>query len=218
MAVEWTKLAWTLDLSPTQMLVAQAMGDYANSETALAWPSQKTLAWKTGLVKRSVWEQLRELEQLGVLIKVAEPRQHKPAVYRFNPDPPVARKPKPESQEHPPSEPQPVPSESQTTASRVAGDANKPSGTINKPSSTDREEARRIAEKQEASGTQINNRASYEAKVAANLAEETNQREQAQQAAALIAECELCNDQGWYFKLEPGEVAETGFRCPHANA
>ena len=225
MAVKWSRLAWTLDLKPTQMLVAQAVADYAHKVSGKAWPSQQTVATKTGLSKRTVWERIHELEQLGVLIKVAEPKWHMPAVYEFNPDPPVARKPGPESQELPPSESQTAPSDSQTapsgsqfTGSRVEGDANKPSGTVTEPSLTDRDEARRIVKDLAAAGKAINDPAAYEAKVAENLAKERWHREQTEQAVALIAECERCDDRGLYFEEAQGGGADTGYKCSHGIA
>ena len=229
MAVKWIELVWKLDLTSTQILVAQAVADYAHKVNGKAWPSQQTVATKTGLSKRTVWERIHELEQLGVLIKVAEPKWHMPAVYEFNPDPPVARKPGPESQELPslesqtaPSDSQTAPSRSQFTASRVEGDANKPSGTVNEPSSTDRDEARRIVKDRAAAGKAINDRAAYEAKVAENLAEKRRQREQTgqqtEQAVALIAECERCDDRGLYFEEAQGGGADTGYKCSHGIA
>lgn len=225
MAVQWIELAWTLDLTPTQMLVAQAVADYANKETGLAWMSQETLAWKTGLTTRWISQMLKDLVELEVLIIVEPTRQHRTATYRYNSETSAPRKPLPDRKELPVSDTKPTHPDRNLThpdrksnAVRPEGASAKPSRTVSEPSSTDREEARRIADNREGRGNQINNRVAYEAKVAANLAEERNQREQAQRAAGLIAECELCNDQGLYFRLEPGEVTETGFRCPHANS
>ncbi len=95
MGVRWIELAWTLDLTPTQMLVAQAVADYAHKETGLAWMSQQRLAWKTGLSVRTIQPALKDLVKLEVLIMVRPARQHYTALYRFNEETPAPRKPSP---------------------------------------------------------------------------------------------------------------------------
>ena len=66
MAVRWTEAVWGLELTSTQMLVAQALSDFANKETGLAWPRQELLAWKTQLSKKTVGKTLHELVRLGL--------------------------------------------------------------------------------------------------------------------------------------------------------
>ena len=94
MAVKWSETLWGLDLTSTQMLVAQALADHADLETRLAWPSQDLLAWKTRLSKRTVHGALKELVRLGVFEVVNKPTWHHSAYYRFNPDHSVPKLPK----------------------------------------------------------------------------------------------------------------------------
>lgn len=224
MAVKWIELVWKLDLTSTQILVAQAVADYAHKDTGLAWMSQESLAWKTGLSVRTIGTTLKDLVKLEVLIMVRPARQHYTARYRFSEETPAARKsPQPDRKELPLSDRKEAPSDQKltrpdrkSTALRPEGASTKPLGTVYEPSSTDRDEARQIVKALAVDGKKFTNRGAYEAEVARRLGEERWQREQTEKAATLIAECERCDHRGFYYEETSGSApVESRFTCTH---
>ena len=154
MAVKWTEAVWGLELTSTQMLVAQALADFANKETGLAWPRQELLAWKTRLSKKTVSKTLRELVGLGLFDLVRPANWHAPACYRFNPRHliPKATKPESEANQLPPLEEKDLPplegksrdtggkpgaSEAKSRVLRGEPASTKPLRTITEPLSTE---------------------------------------------------------------------------------
>jgi hypothetical protein len=81
------KLMGTLfgrQLTDSQMMVALALADHSDDDGANIYPSIELIAWKVGKSERQVQRVIRDLEAIGLLEKVAEARQHRPAEYRMN--------------------------------------------------------------------------------------------------------------------------------------
>ena len=154
MAVKWTEAVWGLELTATQMSVAQALADFAHKETGLAWPRQELLAWKTRLSKKTVGKTLRELVEIGLFDRVRPANWHAPACYRFNPHHSIPKAPKPVSEMNqlPPLGEKDLPllgenfedaggksgaSEAKSRALRGEAASTKPLRTVTEPSSTE---------------------------------------------------------------------------------
>lgn len=70
-------------ISPKDKLVLLSLASHADDAKRQAWPSVATMAFQTGLSRRSVQRSLRNLERLGILRDTT--------VY-FDPDPKHPRK------------------------------------------------------------------------------------------------------------------------------
>lgn len=79
MSVHISAWLWTecpVRLNPTQLVVALALADHANSENGLAWPGVPRVATFCRISERTVQRTLAELVKAGVI------RVHKPATNR----------------------------------------------------------------------------------------------------------------------------------------
>ena len=65
-------------------MVLLAMADHANDQGESVYPSVARLAWKTGCSERHVQRAMTYLREKGILIKVAEPRYHRPTEYKID--------------------------------------------------------------------------------------------------------------------------------------
>ncbi len=65
-------------------MVLLAMADHANDLGESVYPSVARLAWKVGCSERHVQRAMTYLRDKGILIKVAEPRFHRPTEYRID--------------------------------------------------------------------------------------------------------------------------------------
>lgn len=66
--------------------VALAMADHADDNGVGVFPSIGRLAWKLGVDRRTVQRNVRELERLRVLVKVADATSRRPAEWRIEID------------------------------------------------------------------------------------------------------------------------------------
>jgi hypothetical protein len=73
-----------LELTKAQRAVAIALADHGNDDGSSIFPSLGLVAWKVELSERQVQRILRKLEQIGLLVKVAEASQHRPVEYRMH--------------------------------------------------------------------------------------------------------------------------------------
>ena len=68
----------------SQKLVLATLAAYADADGTNIFPAIDTVARKCGFDRRTVQRHLRSLEDDGVMVKVAEARQHRPAKYRID--------------------------------------------------------------------------------------------------------------------------------------
>lgn len=74
---------WELVLTPARQSVLLALADHADHNGADVKPGVPLIAWKTGYSERQVQRIMRELEDDGLLVKVAQP-PGRPTVYRID--------------------------------------------------------------------------------------------------------------------------------------
>jgi len=67
----------------SEKLVALALADFAHDDGTQARPAQSTVARMTGLSKLTVSRSMRRLEAMGVLVKMYDATNRKPAIYKF---------------------------------------------------------------------------------------------------------------------------------------
>jgi hypothetical protein len=75
---------WKSDLDHGPQIVALALADWANDDGTSIFPSLAHVAWKTGYSERQVRRFMREFEEAGALVLVAEARDHRPREYRMD--------------------------------------------------------------------------------------------------------------------------------------
>jgi hypothetical protein len=75
---------YALKLTKAQRAVALALADHGNDDGSSIFPSVGRVAWKVELSERSVQRVMRELEQIGLLVRVADERQHRAVEYRMD--------------------------------------------------------------------------------------------------------------------------------------
>ena len=77
---------WKLDLPPTEKLVLLAIADFSNDKKGIAWPSQTTIARKTGYSRQTVNRAIKRLCARGVLVSSKRSAEGKSTsnVYRIN--------------------------------------------------------------------------------------------------------------------------------------
>ena len=77
---------WNAKLPPTEKLVLLAITDFVNDEKGYAWPSQETLATKTGLSRQTVNKVIKRLVRRNILISMRRSEKGKSTsnLYRIN--------------------------------------------------------------------------------------------------------------------------------------
>ena len=77
---------WKRDLPPTEKFVLLAIADFSNDKKGIAWPSQTTLARKTGYSRQTVNRTIKRLCARGVLVSSKRSAEGKSTsnVYRIN--------------------------------------------------------------------------------------------------------------------------------------
>jgi hypothetical protein len=75
---------FTKQLTQPQLVVALALADHAQDDGSRIFPAVGYVAWKVEKSPRQVRRIMRELEALGLLIKVADAQQHRPAEYELH--------------------------------------------------------------------------------------------------------------------------------------
>ena len=77
---------WNLDLPPTEKFVLLAIADFSNDKKGIAWPSQSTIAGKTGYSRQAVNRVIKRLCARGVLVSSRRSAEGKSTsnVYRIN--------------------------------------------------------------------------------------------------------------------------------------
>jgi hypothetical protein len=75
---------FALKLTESQLLVALALADHGSDDGQSIFPSVAYIAWKVDKSDRQVQRIIRQLEQIGLLVKVADAHRYKPARYRMN--------------------------------------------------------------------------------------------------------------------------------------
>jgi pyocin large subunit-like protein len=76
-------LAWGTLTGGIQKLVLVALADYADDQGGSVFPAVATLARKCGIDETTCRRALRGLEEDGLIVVVAEARQHRPREYRM---------------------------------------------------------------------------------------------------------------------------------------
>lgn len=71
MSIKLMTEVWELDLSQTRKLIFLAYADYANDD-GVCWPSNETIAEKTGVSKRTVTRHVSELKEQGYMEVIEE--------------------------------------------------------------------------------------------------------------------------------------------------
>jgi hypothetical protein len=84
MSVRLMARIWELQLPPSHLLVALALGDHGDDDGNRIFPSLALVAFKTGYSARQVRRIIRELEAGGLLVKVADACSHRPTEYRMD--------------------------------------------------------------------------------------------------------------------------------------
>lgn len=74
---------WGLDLPHPQLLVALAMADVGDDDGSSIYPSLGRIGWKCGYSDRQVRRIVRDLEQAGLLVKVADPTEARGVEYQM---------------------------------------------------------------------------------------------------------------------------------------
>lgn len=59
---------WKLDLPPTEKFVLLAIADFSNDKRGLAWPSQSTIARKTGYTRQTVNRAINRLREKRMIV------------------------------------------------------------------------------------------------------------------------------------------------------
>jgi hypothetical protein len=80
-------------LTQTQLVVALALADHAKDDGTDVLPGVGRVAWKVGKSPRQVQRIMRDLEALGLLVKVADAQQHRPTEYSMNVEALAAKSP-----------------------------------------------------------------------------------------------------------------------------
>ena len=77
---------WNAKLPPTEKFVLLAITDFVNDEKGYAWPSQETLASKTGLSRQTVNKVIKRLVGRNILISMRRSEKGKSTsnLYRIN--------------------------------------------------------------------------------------------------------------------------------------
>ena len=77
---------WKLDLPSTEKFVLLAIADFSNDKKGIAWPSQSTIAGKTGYSRQTVNRVIKRLCARGVLVSSRRSAEGKSTsnVYRIN--------------------------------------------------------------------------------------------------------------------------------------
>lgn len=77
---------WKLNLPPTEKFVLLAIADFSNDKKGIAWPSQNTIANKTGYSRQTVNRAIKRLCAKGVLVSSKQSAEGKSTsnVYRIN--------------------------------------------------------------------------------------------------------------------------------------
>ena len=77
---------WKRNLPPTEKFVLLAIANFSNDKTGLAWPSQSTIAGKTGYSRQTVNRAIKRLCAKGVLVSSKRSAEGKSTsnVYRIN--------------------------------------------------------------------------------------------------------------------------------------
>jgi DNA-binding transcriptional MocR family regulator len=60
--------AWKLDLPPTEKFVLLAIADFSNDKKGVAWPSQSTIARKTGYTRQTVNRAINRLREKKMIV------------------------------------------------------------------------------------------------------------------------------------------------------
>ncbi len=81
MSIKFSAAIWQMSLPMAEKLVALALADQAN-DSGVCWPSQESVARRTGLSNRSVIRAINALSKAGVLS--SQKRLRESNIYRFN--------------------------------------------------------------------------------------------------------------------------------------
>lgn len=81
MSIEVQTAIWRSGLASTEMLVALALGDWADDEGKGIYPSLDRVAWKCGLSYRTIQRTVQLFLEIGVLRTVREPNGRRPGEY-----------------------------------------------------------------------------------------------------------------------------------------
>jgi hypothetical protein len=73
-----------LKLTDSEFRVASALAGHGHDDGSSIFPSVRLVAWKADKSERQVQRILHEFERTGLLVKVAEARQHRAVEYRMD--------------------------------------------------------------------------------------------------------------------------------------
>lgn len=73
-----------IEVTRPQQGILLAMAEHANDDGTSCFPSIDRIAWKAGYKPRAVEAIIRQLKKDGILVKVAEPKAHRPAEYEIH--------------------------------------------------------------------------------------------------------------------------------------
>tara|TARA_B100000989_G_scaffold275927_1_gene235840 strand:- start:38 stop:304 length:267 start_codon:yes stop_codon:yes gene_type:complete len=59
---------WKMDLPPTETFVLLAIADFSNDKKGIAWPSQSTIARKTGYSRQTVNREINRLREKKIIV------------------------------------------------------------------------------------------------------------------------------------------------------
>jgi hypothetical protein len=90
---------FTRQLTQPQLVVALALADHAQDDGSRIFPAVGYVAWKVDKSPRQVRRIMRELEALGMLVKVADALQHRPTEYSINVEALEAKPPPPDKRD-----------------------------------------------------------------------------------------------------------------------
>jgi Helix-turn-helix domain len=86
-------------LTQTQLVVALALADHAKDDGTDVFPGVGYVAWKVDKSRRQVRRIMRELEALGMLVKVADAQRHRPTEYSIDVEALEAKPPPPDKRD-----------------------------------------------------------------------------------------------------------------------
>jgi hypothetical protein len=84
MSGKLTGSLYGLDLTDSQFRVASALADHGRDDGSSIFPSIGLVAWKVRRSERQVQRIMRKLEQIGLLVRVADEHQHRAVEYRMD--------------------------------------------------------------------------------------------------------------------------------------
>jgi hypothetical protein len=83
-SVEVSRLAWEVELPPTEKFVLVALADFASPDGTDVFPSTALLARRTGWEERTIYKARSSLRKRGVLMTVKPATFNHPTIYRID--------------------------------------------------------------------------------------------------------------------------------------